>query len=89
MSENGCRVTPGCVLTHGHYCERETGTLSAPTAAERWRAVPERAREATLAQLDLPRSQCFGGDRNGVPYAERVEAERALLALAREAEGGT
>ncbi len=91
MSENGCRVTPGCVLTHGHYCERETGTLSAPTAAERWRAVPAHAREALIAELETDAAElasAFGVNSAGKPWADHAAAAAALLALAREAEGG-
>ena len=87
-SDNACQANGcPCARWYGGAQSSTPAAPAQPSAAERWRAVPERAREATLAQLDLPRSQCFGGDRNGVPYAERVEAERALLALARDAEG--
>lgn len=70
------------------------GRKREPTAAERWRAVPERARRIIVDDLTA-RAE----NEDGAAYALRdhaaasawrrevAEAVRALLALAREAEG--
>ena len=59
-----------------------------PSAAERWRAVPERIRRETLARLERHADE-WAAPRavDAEDAAHRAAAGRALLALAREAEG--
>lgn len=50
-----------------------------PTAAERWRAVPADVRRIVLRWVERGQAQA---------HRDNVDAYHALLALAREAEGG-
>lgn len=64
-------------------CSCRRWLAPAPTAAERWREVPGYARKALLDELDGRATRLERRDGPGA-----VAPLRALLALAREAEGG-
>ncbi len=68
---------------------------STPTAAARWRAVPREARRGLLATVErVAAKRERDAERICQPHLaqeayDEARARRALLALAREAEGGT
>ena len=84
----------GPVPKYGHRIDALDAALARlaepaqSSAAERWRAVPERIRRETLARLERHADE-WAAPRavDAEDAAHRAAAGRALLALAREAEG--